>query len=133
MDETKVRMTFSDFEICSQLKSSIAALGLHTPTLIQEKAIPLALNGRDVSAKARTGSGKTAAYLIPMLNYLLMNEKKQCAGPRGLILVPTKELGEQVSTVLKSFCKFSNSVHHVNLCSKPNEMEQRYGEQIDLY
>lgn len=74
-------------------------MGWSRPTLIQEKAIPLALEGKDLLARARTGSGKTAAYAIPMLQLLLHKE----TGPvmeqtvRVLVLVPTKELAWQAS------------------------------------
>ncbi|KAL6067853.1 putative ATP-dependent RNA helicase ddx56 [Balamuthia mandrillaris] len=73
-------------------------LGWDSPTLVQAEAIPLALQGKDVLAKARTGSGKTAAYSIPMLQKILDLRKQNVTEPgvRGLVLVPTRELCQQV-------------------------------------
>ncbi|ORZ31569.1 P-loop containing nucleoside triphosphate hydrolase protein [Catenaria anguillulae PL171] len=126
---------FSDFDLCPQIQSAIASLGFREPTPVQQRAIPLALQGRDVATKARTGSGKTAAYLIPMLNYMIMNPRIEpssddsassasALGPRGLILVPTTELAEQVATMLRAFCKYSKRLEHVNLCGKGNVVQQ---------
>ena len=77
--------------------------GYTTPTPIQKKAIPLALDGRDVVAMARTGSGKTAAYLLPLFQHLLMHTDK--IGIKGLILSPTRELAQQI-------WKFSKELSH---------------------
>ncbi|KAI9188059.1 ATP-dependent DNA/RNA helicase [Blastocladiella emersonii ATCC 22665] len=121
--------SFSEFDLCPQIKSAIAALGFREPTLVQQRAIPLALQGRDVATKARTGSGKTAAYLIPMLNHILMNPRDASAdgetkGPRGLILVPTTELADQVAAMVRAFCKFSKKLEFANLCAKGGVVQQ---------
>lgn len=84
---------FSDFKLNKQLLSAIEELGFREPTKIQKKAIPLALNGHDILGIAQTGTGKTAAYLLP----LLMKVKfAQGMNPRGLILAPTRELVLQI-------------------------------------
>ena len=83
---------------------SIADLGWKSPTLIQEKAIPLALAGKDVLARARTGSGKTAAFSIPVINKILLSKENsalQCI--KSIILTPTKELCLQAYTNIKVY------------------------------
>lgn len=76
---------------------AIADLGWQEPTLIQERAIPLALDGKDIVARARTGSGKTAAFLIPIIQKILGRksaiDQKACI--RALVVVPSKELSKQ--------------------------------------
>ncbi|KAI0316010.1 DEAD-domain-containing protein [Amylostereum chailletii] len=94
------------------LLKALADLGFGRPTLVQQKAIPLALENRDVLARARTGSGKTAAYCIPLVQKVLNaksslplgDESRRCT--RALILVPTKELAEQVLTHLRGIVKY---------------------------
>uniref|UniRef100_A0AAV2IVG0 RNA helicase n=1 Tax=Knipowitschia caucasica TaxID=637954 RepID=A0AAV2IVG0_KNICA len=90
-----------------RLLKAVADLGWMQPTLIQEKAIPLALEGKDLLARARTGSGKTAAYAIPVIQRLL--DSKQSVREqdiRALILVPTKELGQQVQTMIRQLTAY---------------------------
>lgn len=77
-------------------------MGWQTPTLIQEKAIPLLIEGKDVLVRARTGSGKTAAFSIPVIQKVL--NTKQTAEQqeiKSLILAPSKELCHQISSVIK--------------------------------
>ena len=90
---------FNALGIDSRLLKGIRKLGLETPTPVQACAIPLALAGKDVLARAPTGSGKTYAYAIPLLQKVL---HRQDAGTGGLgagalVLVPTRELCQQVS------------------------------------
>eukprot|EP01105_Mastigella_eilhardi_P007251 TRINITY_DN18754_c0_g1_i1.p1 TRINITY_DN18754_c0_g1~~TRINITY_DN18754_c0_g1_i1.p1 ORF type:complete len:669 (+),score=184.68 TRINITY_DN18754_c0_g1_i1:112-2007(+) len=78
------------------------------PTLVQAKAIPLIIAGKDVAAKARTGSGKTAAYAIPMIHMLLANKERDLRpGTRALVLVPTRELSEQVRSVFADLLAYA--------------------------
>ncbi len=79
-------------------------MGFETSTDIQTKAIPLALQGRDLIGAAQTGTGKTAAFLIPMLSKLMTNTDKM-----GLVLVPTRELADQVFGVAKDLMTFDKS------------------------
>lgn len=67
--------TFASLGLDSRLLQGIAKLNFQAPTLVQIKAIPLALEGRDVLARAKTGSGKTAAYLLPILNSILKRKQ----------------------------------------------------------
>ncbi|KAG9460870.1 hypothetical protein GDO78_018999, partial [Eleutherodactylus coqui] len=86
---------------------AVADLGWEKPTLIQEKAIPLGIEGKDLLARARTGSGKTAAYSIPIIQNLLeskMTVSEQAV--RVLILVPTKELGHQVQQMVRQLTAY---------------------------
>ncbi len=98
-------LSFSKLELHPQLLSAVEALGFEAPTDIQTKAIPPALAGRDVLACAMTGSGKTAAFLLPILHQLLVKERKP--GPRNrrvrvLILSPTRELAGQIHDDLRA-------------------------------
>ena len=90
--------TFSDFLIGDQLKSNIASKGYVMPTPIQDQVIPILLEGKDVIATANTGTGKTAAFLIPLINNLL-NKKTT----RILIITPTRELAGQIQDELTMF------------------------------
>ena len=86
-------MAFSVFHLDKNLLKGIKELGFHRPTPIQSDAIPPALEGRDVLACASTGSGKTAAFLLPILNRLLTKPRGKT---RALILTPTRELAAQI-------------------------------------
>ena len=86
-------MDFKDFHFAPPLAKAIAQCGYSTPTQIQQQAIPHLLQRKDLLGLAQTGTGKTAAYLLPTLQTLLAQQKK---GVRALILVPTRELAEQV-------------------------------------
>ena len=90
--------TFSDFAVGESLKHSIGKKGYLTPTPIQDQAIPPALLGRDILGIANTGTGKTGAFLIPLINKVLKNPKEQV-----LIIVPTRELALQIDQELKGF------------------------------
>ena len=88
-------MSFSSLGLAPSLVNAVAAIGYQEPTAIQREAIPAILRGEDVLGAAQTGSGKTAAFVLPLLQSLLDNRD----GPRqlhGLILVPTRELAAQV-------------------------------------
>jgi ATP-dependent RNA helicase RhlE len=86
---------FSDFDLAAPLQDAVRRMGFERPTPIQVQAIPPALQGRDVVGCAQTGTGKTAAFLLPSLNALL-NSKNGDKSSRMLILVPTRELALQV-------------------------------------
>jgi superfamily II DNA/RNA helicase len=89
-------MTFSSLGLCAPLLRAVADLGYAEPTPVQREAIPAVLQGRDVWASARTGSGKTAAFLLPMLHGLAARPARAPGGVRALVLVPTRELAAQV-------------------------------------
>ena len=96
----------SDFDMMNlpdALTKRIAEMGLIDPTPIQAQAIPYALNGRDVIGLAQTGTGKTAAFGIPLIAQLMStNERVTPKTARGLILAPTRELAGQIAQVLRA-------------------------------
>ncbi|MBE8595900.1 ATP-dependent RNA helicase SrmB [Xenorhabdus sp. BG5] len=92
---------FSEFELDESLLEALNDKGYKLPTAIQAAAIPAAMNGRDVLGSAPTGTGKTAAYLLPALQHLLDFPRKKSGPPRILILTPTRELAMQVAEQAK--------------------------------
>ena len=84
----------------------VKAMGYIEPTPIQLRAIPLVLTGRDVIGSAQTGTGKTAAFALPILSKLGAHSRGQ--GPRALILEPTRELAAQVETSFRDYARFMN-------------------------
>ena len=96
---------FRDFKLNKQLWNAIDDAGFTEPTEIQQKAIPLILGGHDVLGIAQTGTGKTAAYLIPILMRVKYAQGKD---PRALIVVPSRELAVQVVDHLKMFAKYTD-------------------------
>ncbi|MEE4211220.1 MAG: DEAD/DEAH box helicase [Parvularcula sp.] len=103
-DETP-SVKFSDFGLDEKLLKGIHDAGYDTPTPIQAKAIPEALKGRDVLGIAQTGTGKTAAFTIPMIHRLAKGRAK-ARMPRTLILAPTRELAAQVSESFEKYGKY---------------------------
>ncbi len=100
-------MDFSSFHFHEALAESLEASGYQKPTPIQEKAIPIILEGKDIIASAQTGTGKTAAFLLPILHKLLSEEKND-TNVHGLILVPTRELAIQISSHLDGLTYFTS-------------------------
>lgn len=94
--------TFSDFEVSDLIKKNLAGKGYTTPSPIQDQSIPLALTGRDIIGIANTGTGKTAAFAIPVLNKLINNPQSGV-----IIIAPTRELAEQIEDELRSIAKGS--------------------------
>ena len=91
--------SFADFEVCEPLKQNIIKRGYITPTPIQDQAIPHLLQGRDIIGLANTGTGKTAAFLIPLINKIYQNSGK------ALIIAPTRELAVQIQDEFKLFAQ----------------------------
>jgi len=97
--------TFEQFKLNRQLLDAVRDAGFHNPTEIQKKSIPIILGGQEVIGIAQTGTGKTAAYLLP----LLMKVKyAQGNDPRALILVPTKELTIQITEHAKQLARYTD-------------------------
>jgi ATP-dependent RNA helicase RhlE len=95
-------MSFAEFNLHPAILANIVSLGYQTPTPIQAQAIPIVLEGRDLLGIAKTGSGKTASFALPILNQMLTNaESERSRQPKVLILVPTRELASQVAEVFK--------------------------------
>lgn len=89
-------VTFDSLDLPVQLKQALSSMNYSTPTSIQAQAIPVALTGRDVIGSAQTGTGKTAAFAIPMIAKLLADPDAH-----GLILTPTRELASQIADVVR--------------------------------
>ncbi|KAI0180229.1 DEAD-domain-containing protein [Hypoxylon sp. FL1284] len=123
----KMTSTFAHLGLDSRLLQATASQNWQTPTLVQSKAIPLAIDGCDILAKAKTGSGKTAAYGLPILQAIL--KRKQTSPDSytaALILVPTNELVNQVTKVLESLTSFcSREVKVSKLSDKLSDAAQR--------
>ena len=100
-------MSFSSFSLDPRLQDGVRSLGFTLPTPIQLATIPPALAGQDVLGSAETGTGKTAAYLLPLLHRLLANPVRSHA-PRALILVPTRELALQVAEHAEQLSQHTN-------------------------
>lgn len=93
-------MKFSELNIKDEHKKALAAMSIETPTPVQEGSLPLLLEGKDLVARAKTGSGKTIAFLLPILQKLEQNAHVQ-----ALILVPTRELAQQIFKEVKKLDK----------------------------
>jgi len=94
--------SYNDLDIAAPLKAALQEMKFLTPTPIQAKAIPAGLSGKDVVGTAQTGTGKTGAFAVPMLNFLYKNP-----GKNGLILAPTRELAAQIHKVMRTMSKGS--------------------------
>lgn len=90
-------VTFSDFDLPDAIHAALAKMKYETPTKIQAMAIPVALQGRDILGSAQTGTGKTAAFTIPMIAHLMSNPQAM-----ALVLAPTRELAAQTLTVVRN-------------------------------
>jgi ATP-dependent RNA helicase RhlE len=97
-------MAFSKLGLSPATLEGVRAAGYITPTPIQLRGIPLILAGRDIIGSAQTGTGKTAAFALPILTKL----DRHAPGPRALILEPTRELAAQVETAIRDFARFTN-------------------------
>ena len=102
---------FSDLGLDPRILSAIDAAGYTHPTPIQEQAIPIVMNGGDVTGVAQTGTGKTAAFALPTLDYLLEHpELRKPKKPRVLVLAPTRELASQIADSFREYSKFMDCV-----------------------
>ncbi len=101
-------MTFDDFKLTKSVQKALHEIGFVQPTPIQEQAIPVIKSGQDVLGIAQTGTGKTAAYLLPLLTRLVKAEGED---PRVLVLVPTRELSIQVGEDLEELGQYTNIRH----------------------
>lgn len=100
---------FNRLGIIEPIQRALSAENISDPTPVQREAIPLVLGGHDVIGRAQTGSGKTAAYALPMLQNLLKTQTHPIRGStRALVLTPTRELAEQVAGCFSSFGRYLN-------------------------
>ncbi len=100
-------MRFNELKLDSRIQQSIEKAGFIKPTEIQQRAIPVVMSGADLMASAQTGTGKTAAFVLPALDRILRQPKKPGNGPRVLVLTPTRELAMQVNQNIRQFSRFS--------------------------
>ncbi|WP_346556936.1 ATP-dependent RNA helicase SrmB [Mannheimia haemolytica] len=100
-------MTFEELDLSPQLFKALAHKGYNRPTAIQQATIPAALEGRDLLGSAPTGTGKTAAFLLPAIQHLLDYPRRKPGAPRILILTPTRELAMQVAEQAQALAKFT--------------------------
>ncbi len=129
--------TFDELGLAPPILSALKDMGYQTPTPIQKQAIPLVLSGRDLMAQAQTGTGKTAAFALPLLQKMLPHANHSASPARhpvrGLVLAPTRELALQVHEAvvtykknlpLRSTCVFGG------VDMKPQELDLRNGVEI---
>lgn len=118
-------MDFEAFNLHPSILDSVAALGYETPTPIQQRAIPPILAGRDVLGLAQTGTGKTAAFVLPILQCLRRGPRKRI---QALILAPTRELAQQIEADVQALGQYSR-VHSMTIYGGVNinhEIDQLY-------
>ena len=108
-------MSFENLNLHPDILRAIVDSGYTTPTPIQKQAIPELLAGHDVMASAQTGTGKTAAFMLPSLHRLATPSKINCRGPRILVLTPTRELALQVSEAANKYGKYINRIKVVSI------------------
>ena len=96
-------MPFSTLGLSPALSAPLARLGYTSPTPVQAQSIPVVLEGRDLLARAQTGTGKTAAFALPMIDRLVRGRRAGSRRPRGLVLVPTRELALQVHKAMVTY------------------------------
>lgn len=123
-------MTFQDLNLTTPLLNALEDLGLSTPTPIQEQSSPVILSGRDMVGIAQTGTGKTLAYLLPLLKTLKYSEQKN---PRILIMVPTRELVVQVVEELEKLTKYINTrILGIYGGTNINTQKQQVAQGLDI-
>ena len=98
---------FHSLGIGDELLEGLDAMGIRTPTPIQAQAIPAALDGRDLIACAQTGTGKTAAFLLPLIDTIYAYKPKVEGSIRALVVVPTRELALQIDQQLQAIAYFT--------------------------
>jgi len=123
-DVYEIQNKFSDFVLNTKLSENITSHGYTKPTPIQDRAIPKILSGLDVVGLANTGTGKTAAFLIPLINKVCLNR-----GSRVLIITPTRELASQISKEFKSFSaglgiNFTTCIGGLSIRHQINELDR---------
>ena len=103
-------MSFDNLDLDSSLLRAVAEQGFVRPTTIQQQVIPVAMDGRDILASAPTGTGKTAAFLLPTLQHLLDYPRRRAGSARVLILTPTRELALQITEHAKALAAHTHLV-----------------------
>ena len=101
-------MSFEELQLIPPILKALAQCGHHMPTPVQAETIPKALAGRDIIASAQTGTGKTAAFVLPALQQLSVSLPERKRGPRVLVLTPTRELADQITQATRTYGKYLN-------------------------
>lgn len=128
-------MKFEDYNISSYIKKNLSLMGLKKPTDIQFKSIPHVLKGEDVLAIAQTGTGKTAAFAIPVISTIAYNKLSQRRedGIKCLVMVPTRELAQQLSDVFNQIAKGTGvEIMHVHGGVEQDAQIKRLEERVDV-
>ncbi|MEH6556210.1 MAG: DEAD/DEAH box helicase [Oceanicoccus sp.] len=126
-------MTFSTLGLSGPILQAVDELGYTNPTTIQEKAIPIILAGRDLLAASQTGTGKTAGFVLPILQKLIGERKRRAKRIRVLILVPTRELAVQVEDNISQYGKYL-SLRSMAMVGGVDSVPQKHGliEGLDI-
>ena len=129
--------SFSELSLAPSLARAVAEMGYESMTPIQAQAIPVVLQGRDVMGAAQTGTGKTAAFSLPLLQRLLKHENASTSPARhpvrALVLLPTRELADQVAEQIKLYAKYTqmrSTVVFGGMDMKPQTLELKKGVEI---
>ncbi len=130
-------MAFAQLQLAAPLARAIAEMGYESMTPIQAQAIPVVLQGRDVMGAAQTGTGKTAAFSLPLLQRMLQHESSSTSPARhpvrALVLLPTRELADQVAQAIKDYAKYTllrSAVVFGGIDMKPQTIELKKGVEI---
>ena len=127
-------MTFAELGLAAPLLQALETLGYQTPTPVQQQAIPPVLAGRDLMAAAQTGTGKTAAFALPLLHKLAADGNKVGSNAiRALVLVPTRELAEQVNASFREYgqgLSVSSYAAYGGVSINPQMMRLRRGVDV---
>src|SRR4051812_14044106 len=139
MRQSRVDMSasFSNLSLAEPLARAVAEMGYEQMTPIQAQAIPVVLTGKDVMGAAQTGTGKTAAFALPLLQRLLKHENSSTSPARhpvrALVLLPTRELADQVAQQVKLYAKYTNlrsTVVFGGMDMKPQTLELKKGIEV---
>ena len=129
--------SFSNLSLAEPLARAVAEMGYESMTPIQAQAIPVVLTGQDVMGAAQTGTGKTAAFSLPLLQRLLKHENSSTSPARhpvrALVLLPTRELADQVAQQVKLYAKYTNlrsAVVFGGMDMKPQTLELKRGVEV---
>ncbi|WP_309684166.1 DEAD/DEAH box helicase [Polaromonas sp.] len=129
--------SFSNLSLAEPLARAVAEMGYETMTPIQEQAIPVVLQGKDVMGAAQTGTGKTAAFSLPLLQRMLKHENASTSPARhpvrALVLLPTRELAVQVAQQVELYAKYTNlrsTVVFGGMDMKPQTAELKKGVEV---
>ena len=130
-------LSFSELNLAAPLNQAVSEMGYESMTPIQAQAIPVVLEGRDVMGAAQTGTGKTAAFSLPLLQRLLKHETASASPARhpvrALVLLPTRELADQVAQQVKQYAKYTqlrSAVVFGGVDIKPQIAELRRGVEV---